>query len=104
MKVETVLISLAATGVVATARARKRCRLHGLSLSASAAVNAKFTGLSNLTGLHYFSTTYFFVPWVLPYIDPDHGCWCQTDVGKALTLNLSGSVPVGGVALVSYEG
>jgi hypothetical protein len=70
-----------------------KIRVLALSLSASAAVNAKFqsgAGGTNLTGLRYMATN---GTWDLPY---NKLGWFETGVSALLNLNLSGAIPVGG--------
>jgi hypothetical protein len=78
-------------------------RVVGYLLSFSAAANAKWMsdvggGAVGLTGLLYGSTAY---PAVAQPVTPLGRGWFQTAAGKALNLNLSAAVPVGGHVL--YE-
>jgi hypothetical protein len=89
------VISCAGSGdnTIVSAVADKKIRVLAVSLSASAAVNAKFqsgAGGTDLTGLYYLAAN---GGMVLPY---NKLGWFETGVNALLNLNLSGAIPVGG--------
>jgi hypothetical protein len=89
------LISAGTSGnnTIVAAVASKKIRVLALTLSFSAAVNAKFqsgAGGTDKTGLFYGTTN---TQIVLPY---NKFGWFETAAGALLNLNLSGAVPVGG--------
>ena len=88
-------IAAASSGnnTVVAAVADKNIKVLALTLSASAAVNAKFqsaAGGTDLTGLYYLTTN---SQLVLPYCKLG---WFETAASALLNLSLSGAVPVGG--------
>jgi hypothetical protein len=92
---KSVAISCSGSGnnTVVAAVPDYKIRVLALSLSASAAVNAKFqsgAGGTDLTGLYYLAAN---GGMVLPY---NKLGWFETGVNALLNLNLSGAIPVGG--------
>ncbi|MFH0914828.1 MAG: hypothetical protein V1912_00065 [bacterium] len=77
----------------------KKIRVLALHVSAAGAVNGKLrsdvgAGGSDITGLHTFAGAGS--EWDMSTLG--YG-WCETDIGEALNLNLSGGVAVAGVVV-----
>ncbi len=93
-------IQLSATGVIVAAVANKRIRVLSYVLSFSGSVNVKFqstTGPVDLTGLLYgVANTVVPGSYAQNGMDGQSLGLFQTVPGDSLTLNLSGSVAVGG--------
>lgn len=94
-----VAVSASSSGdnTVVAAVTGKKIRVLALDISAAGAVDAKLRSdvggsAVDMTGLHYFAAAG--AGWQMNTLG--YG-WCETARGKALNLNLSGAVAVGGV-------
>lgn len=92
-KFQKIVASTTGLTTIVAAVASRKIRVVRWSLVCSAAVNVKWqsqVGPTDLTGLHYFAVNGGISE---PYCKVGH---FETIAGEALSINLSGNVPVGG--------
>jgi hypothetical protein len=99
--IKRAVVNAAAAGdnAIVAAVAGKKLRVLALHLNAAGAVNAKLKsdvggGATDITGLYVFAAAGDDVQ-----LGELRYGWCESAVGKALNLNLSGAVAVAGVVV-----